>query len=153
MNYKRYGSELFWGVPLIVLGVLFLLNNFFGLGHFFGVLIPGAIGAAFLYVFYYDRRHWWAIIPGGILVSSAFSGLVGYGWGRGSLQTIGVGLTFLAVWYFTGPEHRQRWAIWPGGILFVIGVLQLLSALAVWGVIWPLILIGIGVYSLTRRRP
>lgn len=153
MNDKRYRSEVLWGVPLIAIGVLLLIGNFIYLGNLTGALVTGAIGAAFLWVFYNDRRHWWAIIPGGILVTSAFAMLIGpWGWGRGALHTIGLGVTFLAVWFLTGPENRQHWAVWPGGILLAIGVLQLLGSLHVWGVLWPLILIAIGVYALTRHR-
>lgn len=148
MNERRNSLEVMWGVPLIVLGVVILLGNFFNLGHLIGGLITGAIGAAFVWVFLTDHRHWWALIPGGVLLGSALSVLLP--WTQGSLSTLGLGLGFMAIWYLTTPYNHQSWAIWPGGILTIIGVLHFFGAIGVGAYLWPLVLIGIGVWLLTR---
>jgi hypothetical protein len=58
-------------------------------------------------------------------------------------------------------SRQNRWqrnsgAFWGGGILIVIGLYFLLANLGLlnwldWKVVWPVILIGLGVYLVARR--
>jgi hypothetical protein len=59
------------------------------------------------------------------------------------------------------PSRQDRWqrrssAFWGGGILIVIGLYFLLANLGLlnwldWKVVWPVVLIALGVYLVARR--
>ena len=172
------------GALLIVLGILFLLQNFNLLGSFESILwlaIFGIGGLVFLWVFFSNREQWWAIIPGFTLLGLAL--LVGFGdrlgaWGGaiflgaiglsfwviyvlrrdfwwaiipgGALVTLalvaglsdlipnedtaiggvlflGLALTFLLVYLAPTPQGHMKWALYPAGILAVMGILMIMS--------------------------
>jgi phage shock protein C len=59
-------------------------------------------------------------------------------------------------WFGPGYPGRQR-GLWFGAVVIALGVYFLLANLGIfngfnWGVVWPIILIVIGVLFLTRRR-
>ena len=64
-------GRLIWGVALIAIGFFFLAQQ---LGLFGSLELPfwafafGLLGLIFLFTFITDRRQWWALIPGFILL-------------------------------------------------------------------------------------
>ncbi len=56
----------------LILGELFRFN-----GEFVGAFVMFAIAFPFFYVFFHNREHWWALIPGGIMGSIGLGLLVG----------------------------------------------------------------------------
>jgi hypothetical protein len=110
------------GALLVVIGVLFLMQNFdlFGdLENLIWLVLFGGSGLAFLYVFATNQQRWWAVIPGFVLLSLGV--LVGFGdrlgpWG-GALFLGSIGLAF-GVIYFV---HRDFWwAVIPAGVLVTL---------------------------------
>ncbi len=127
MKLKWFGSTTFWGIVLILAGVLFLLQNLGILpaGSLFIGGVLGFFGLLFLSAYVGDRQHWWALIPGIILlglasliVMDAFFPAAASAWG-GSVFLGGIGLSFWAV-YLARREHW--WAIIPGGVVTTLAV-------------------------------
>ena len=129
-------SRIVWGILLIVLGTLFLLQTFGILGWLttiVWVFLFGAAGLAFLFVFLSDGAHWWALIPGFTLLG--LSALIGLDWlfptvadaVGGAVFLGGVGLSFWAV-YLVRREHW--WAVIPGGVMFTLALVAALSPVA-----------------------
>lgn len=119
-----------------------------------GGLFLGSIGAGFGLVYLTDPRKWWALIPGGVMVTLgivAAADEIGPGLDSGGLFFIGLGLTFLLVALAPGGEAR-RWALIPAAVLLVMGTMLGLSALAMFGSLWPVALIAGGLYLLWRNR-
>lgn len=117
------------GALLIVLGLLFLLQNFGvfgGLENVIWLVLFGAGGLAFLWVFLSNQAQWWAIIPGFTLLGIAL--LIGFGerlgtWG-GALFLGAIGLSFWVIYLL----HREHWwAIIPGGALATLALVAGLS--------------------------
>lgn len=125
---RFFRSRTIWGILLIVMGILFLMESL-------GILVLGAtwavlfalVGLAFGYTFLENREAWWAIIPALVLLSlgaliglDAYAPALGNQWG-GSIFLLGLALSFWIIFFVTGLE--QWWAVIPGGILLVIAVL------------------------------
>jgi hypothetical protein len=139
---------------LIGVGVLFLLGQFaFFPG--FGDIVLLLIGGVFLYAYFSTKPAYRIgfLIPGAILtgigVGTFLSHLPGidllFG---GNIVAITLGLGFCAIWFF---DRRHWWSLIPGGIILLGG----LSSIFRVGALWPIVLIGLGVYLLyeqTRRR-
>jgi hypothetical protein len=130
---KWYESRVVWGIVLILLGGLFLLQT---LGLFEGIvalvwaLLFGAGGLFFLFLFLSRRVFWWALIPGftllGLAALVALETLlpeVGGAWG-GALFLGGIGLSFWAVYFV---RHEHWWAIIPGGTMFTLALVAAVS--------------------------
>jgi hypothetical protein len=118
-----------------------------------GSLFLGSIGVAFWLIYALDRRMWWAIIPGGALLTlAAVAGLDQLqGIEGGGVLFLGLGLTFglLAI----APLENGltlRWAYIPAGILLLMGTLLLFGFSRAMGYIWPAALILGGLLLLTR---
>jgi hypothetical protein len=71
---KRGFGALVWGGMLIILGLFLLLENLDLLGDWKAPvwsLILGAISLMFLATFVADRKQWWALIPGVVILGIA----------------------------------------------------------------------------------
>jgi len=131
---RKLEARVIWGILLIAGGILFLLQNFGlfgGLLTLLWVLIFGAAGAVFLFVFLINRAHWWAVIPGfallGLAALIALDQLVpqaGEAWG-GTIFLGGIGLSFWVI-YFVNREHW--WAIIPGGVMLTLALIAGLAS-------------------------
>ena len=131
---KTLGSRLFWGIILILGGILFLLENL-NVITFSGIIFAfvfAVVGLAFTYEFLSNRDHWWAIIPGLVLLSigaiiavnnlfPTFGELV-----SGALILGGIGLAFLVV-YIVRPAFW--WAIIPAGTMLTLAAITILGQL------------------------
>lgn len=146
---KILANRLFWGIVLILGGILFLLQNlgiFQGSDLFWGVSLAVA-GILFLGVFYGDRQHWWALIPGMVLLSigvlillSAF--VPGFDEGLGGLIILaGIGLGFIFVYL---ADHAHWWALIPGGILVTLGIVAASDQFVSEGATGGILFVGFG---------
>ncbi len=128
---KLLESRIFWGLLLVVGGVLFLLENLgiFKLGSLFWAILMAAGGIFFLALVQRSRDNWWALIPAFALIGLALSvglelfypdaaDVVG-----GGLVLAGLALGFWAIYLFT----RQWWAIIPGGVLVTLAGMAMLD--------------------------
>jgi hypothetical protein len=173
-------GNLFWGIVLGFAGIAFLSSFFFDRRHWWPLipgftllalalmLIPeifaegqaarlggsvflGGIGLGFFAVYLAERSNWWAIIPGGVLLTLAtVAGLEGRLADTGAVFFLGLGLTFILVAIFPTPDGPMRWAFIPAGILLFIGLLIMVAAGHLVNLILPIALIVAGLYLLIR---
>lgn len=126
----------------------------------------GGLALAFGSIYLAARtERWWAILPGGFML--VLAAVVGASpWVAtteilAALLFVGLGLVFFVL-YFLDQKRRQWWALIPGSVLLVFGILALSSGglaeseaqagLLRW---WPLalILVGLLVGLRPRRTP
>lgn len=148
------------GVLLVGAGILVLLQNLgivrSGLSLLWALCFLAG-GAVFTFVFFNDRKNWWAIIPGFTLLGIGALILVdwalpvsGERWG-GGLFLGALGASF---WVIYANRRDQWWPIIPGGVLITVAIATLLEDLVNPGFdTGSLILLGLGatfflVYSL-----
>lgn len=127
---KRIDFRILFGALLIGAGVLFLLQTFNIIPNAWSILwsIAFLVGSGvFFYVYFTDRKQWWALIPamtllglaGTVIVESYLTGIGNLG---GALFLGGIGLSFWVI-YLTNRDFW--WAIIPGGVLFTLGVVTI----------------------------
>ncbi len=177
-----HAGDLFWAVVLLLIGVVFLvtfLNNradwwalipgiiltFLGILVLLNLVVPGfsgswigplflaGIGLAFWAVYLNNHGFWWAIIPGGALLTLAVvAGLSDTvpGMETGGIFFLGLGVTFALLSVLpsgTGPENRPlRWALIPAAVLAGIGLIIMAETASLINYIWPALLILGGIY-------
>jgi hypothetical protein len=129
-----------------------LFPNFSGV--FGGAAFLAVIGLSFWIVYFMNRTYWWAVIPGGALLTLAVvAGLPGIVPGEylGGVFFLGLGLTFGLVAILPTPGGRMRWALIPGGILFAMGIFITAISTQYANLIWPIALIIAGLYLFFGR--
>jgi hypothetical protein len=179
-------TTLFWSVAFAAAGAVFLYVFFTGLHTRWWAAIPGftllglaatifydrfapplfsdigaavflaSIGVGFVAIFFTNREHWWAIIPGGALLSVASVVLVNQAGisflNPASVLFIGLGLTFgLLGLMSTYLNTNLRWAYIPAAILLVMGIVIFTPFIGSLGWILPMALIAGGAYLILRR--
>jgi len=127
-----------------------------------GFVFLAGIGLAFGIIYFFNRSFWWAVIPGGVLVTLAVvSVLDNYevGIDTGGIFFLGLGLTFALLGLLPAKEGGQpvylRWAFIPAIVLLIIGAFITASSVSVINYIWPVVLIVAGLAMLLtvlRRR-
>lgn len=161
-----------WALLFLVGGVAFLYLHridktcwwalipgfgFLGLGA--AVLMPGdaggsfflgLTGAGFAAVYLNDRRRWWAIIPAGSLLTLALVAWLDVWTGDASwLFFLGLAATFGTLVALPEGKGKQRWAIYPALGTLALALVTLVSS-GVGGLLFPLLLIGLGALQLWR---
>ena len=125
---KILSSRIFWGLVLVFGGILLLLDTFgiLNVGEFFWTVVTAVVGLLFLSLFVTNRDHWWALIPGIILLTiSAIIGLYlflpGFSDTNLSIPILlgGFALSFLLVYI---AERANWWAIIPAGVITTIAI-------------------------------
>jgi hypothetical protein len=146
-----------WAVipGMALLGIAVLIGlSIVGLdGPFGGAVFLGALSVAFWLVYLRSRENWWAIIPGGVLLTLAI--VAGLGevmpWMEtGGLFFLGMALTFALVYFLPTREERMTWALIPAGVLLVIGLIVIVATSTVLSFLWPVALILVGAYLVYR---
>ena len=143
------------GFALLGLAALITLDQFLprvgdALG---GTIFLGGIGLAFWVIYFLNREHWWAVIPGGVMFTVALvAGLdaVFEGAETGGVLFLGLGLTFGLLSLLPTPQGRMRWAIIPAAVLLVMGLLITAATTGILEYLWPAALIVVGLYLLFR---
>ena len=116
-----------------------------------GAVFLGCVGLAFWLVYLRKREQWWAIIPGGVLVTLAFvAGLESLADWTDVIFFLGLAATFGLVAILPNQTHDTRWAFIPAGILFILGFALFAPLQSVMQIIWPLALVGLGVFIMIR---
>lgn len=136
------------GLVLILLGVAFLLRDYFSIGPEFLLIVVGLI---FL-VAYVFARMYGLLIPGMLLLGLGFGLMYQRTSNAGSAVPLGLGLGFIAIFAvdFIATRARHRWwPLIPGAALMIPGIVDTFPAARVWlekG--WPVILIVAGLIVL-----
>lgn len=132
-----------------------------GSGQWTEVPFLALLSTGFWAVYLQDHRRWWAVIPGGALLTLAVvTGVTEAVGGRmiGAILLFGLAVTFMLVAVLPSGGSRHWWA-WivaaalAAGALVVL--LQAAELLVVLNYVWPLAVIGGGAYllwSAWRRR-
>jgi len=142
------------GLGLLSLGVLLVIDEFLPGASWTGAIFLGGIGASFWLIYFTNREQWWAIIPGGVLLTlSLVAGLdpILSGDAGGGIFMLGLGLTFCLVGLIPTSQGRMMWAFIPAAVLLLIGVFLISSLLPLWNMIWPVVLILLGAYFIFRN--
>jgi hypothetical protein len=126
---KRIDFRILLGALMIlggILGLLELLGVIPQASAFFWAIVSGIGALAFLYIFFTNRLHWWAAIPGFTLAGLAVASFLPVGFGWSGLAFLGsIGLGFFAVYLH---DRRRWWALIPGGVMVTLGIVAMLSA-------------------------
>jgi hypothetical protein len=145
------------GLVLISIGVLIGLERFAprGIGDWGGVLVLSGIGLAFWVIYFVKREHWWAIIPGSVMLTLALMigltpALESVGLDTGGFFLMGLGLTFGLLAFLPSPQGRMKWALIPAAVLLVIGLLITAAAAELVQFVGPAALILVGLYLILR---
>lgn len=116
-----------------------------------GAVFLGMAGLAFMLIYITHRQQWWAIIPGGVLLTLAGVTLIpDESAVSGSVFFLGMAVTFGLVYILPKPGGRLTWAVFPAITLFLIGALVLVGVTDLIDFIWPAILLFGGIYVLYR---
>ncbi len=143
------------GLVLLGLGLVIALSLLFpgDAGAWIGGVFLAMIGAAFWIVYLTNREYWWAIIPGGTLVTLgvvAGATALWSGIELGGVFFAGLGVTFLLVAVAPGQNGQLRWAYIPATVMLVMAVFIMLAATPLINYIWPLALLAAGCFLLYR---
>jgi hypothetical protein len=152
-NRQKWGW-LIPGVSLIGIAISNLVELIAGTADLFSeFIILSGIGLSFILVYLNDRINWWALIPGGLLISLGVGEVLGTiepAWVEsGSILFLGLGVTFLILYLLPTPYGRLKWALIPSIILLALGsVLAFSENIEIGGFIGPAIIIIAGVIIL-----
>jgi hypothetical protein len=146
---RNHWWALFPAFGLLIGGSIIFLENVYPAfpDELSGAIAMTGIGLAFLLIFVSNIANWWALIPAGVLFSSAtalFMSTFSPGLETGGVFLIGLGLTFGVIGLVPTKQGRMRWAFIPALVLVVIGLILLITSFNLLGLIWPLALIGLG---------
>ena len=118
-----------------------------------GALFLGGVGLAFWIIYFINRKHWWAVIPGGVMFTLALvAGLspIYEGPAMGGVFFLGLGLTFGLLSFVPTPHGRMKWALIPAAVLLVMGLLITAITTGILDVLFAAVLILVGLYFLFR---
>ena len=150
-------SDMVIGVGLIILGILFLFENFGYIEFNFKDVWPVFVilaGVGFWIGFLQDRKNSGLLMPGSILL---IYGLMFFycslnGWGYMSDLwpgfIIGPGIGFFMMYLF---GEKEKGLLIPASILTGIGALFLISHSGIWRY-WPVALIIIGIILIVKNQ-
>jgi hypothetical protein len=150
-------KEQWWAIipGLTLLGLslsgLDSLLNFYPGSSWTGAVFLGCIGLAFWLIYLRRQDHWWAIIPGGVLLTlAAVAGLDNIlDWSE-VIFFLGLAVTFALVGILPN-QLDTRWAFIPAAVLAVLGVALFAPFRSAMLLIWPVALIALGVFILFRN--
>lgn len=155
--YARF-REHWWaiipGVILITLGLVITLGEL-GLDAWGGVAMLAGVGLAFVGVLLARPELWWPIIPAGVMFSLATLVAVEErtAWAHPEAALfLGLGATFALLATVRAGERRMRWPLIPAAVLFLFGLAMAIGQAELLNLIWPLALIGGGIYVALRGR-
>lgn len=114
-----------------------------------GLLFLGSIGVGFALVYVSDRRQWWALIPAGALLTVGTVSALPEN-AQGGTLFLGLAATFAVVALAPPVGVRQSWAWFPAAALAILGVLHLMGVDDLAGLLWPVVIIAVGLFFLVR---
>ncbi|KPL07774.1 hypothetical protein AMJ86_02905 [bacterium SM23_57] len=142
------------GLGLISLAVLIVLDALLPGADWLGAIFLAGIGLSFWLIYAINTENWWAVIPGGVLVTLAIvAGIDPFVEGDigGGIFMFGLGLTFGLLGVLPIQDGRMKWAFIPAVVLIIIGFFLISPLLPYVNYIWPLALIILGGYFIIRN--
>jgi hypothetical protein len=148
---------IFPAMPMLAVAALMLLQAIApALADVIGAaLFLSLVSLGFWMVYAVRRDFWWAIIPGGAIATTAVIALLANvvpAAESTALMLLGIGLTFLVLYFLPEGRGRQPWAIIPGGILIIIAALTGIAFGTMARLFWPLLFIVGGLFLVLRSR-
>lgn len=149
------------GITLLGLGISNLVTLIPGVGDSFsGFFALAGIGLGFALIYLNNRENWWALIPGGVLVSlsvvTLFEDAKFSNFDSGGILFLGIGLTFLLLYLLPTPFGRLNWALIPAIIMILFGlVIGFGGQYDIWGYVGPVVIILLGgliLYNAFRKN-
>ncbi len=140
-KHNNRGQNWVWGLVLIALGGLFLLNRLFDFHT--GLLIPavilGGIGLTFFIIYADNHERWWALIPTYVMWALAAAFSIGSIFPEllGMLLPMMLGLPFF---YLYLRNNDYWWALIPAYTLFAAGLIVFVGVVFDGRFIAPLIM-------------
>ena len=121
--------------------------------NFSGSIFLFMLGLGFLLIYFSNRINWWAIIPSGVMMSLTAVTLLDdlapqFRFESGGALFIGLGLTFLVLYFLPVEGQKLSWAIFPSIILIIFGLFVGFERQEAWSFIWPSLIILFGIYFL-----
>ena len=119
-----------------------------------GAFFLTGISLGFWLIYLTNREFWWAIIPGGVLLTLSavvFADDWIAGDSGGGVFFLGLALTFVGVALLAKPRENFWWAYIPAAVLFVMGVFLIGPLQSVFNYVWPVALILAGGFLLFRN--
>jgi hypothetical protein len=144
------------GVTLATLAVLILVPAFIPAlnGPFWGGFFLAGIGLSFWVVYLINPQFWWAVIPGGVLVTLAvISGLpeIAGGESGGAILFVGLATTFGLLMILPTGAKRMTWPLYPAAAcLGVAAIISLSSNNRLLNLAGPAVLIIAGLFLVAR---
>ena len=138
---------------LIAIGIIIFMDNQLPAEaqRWSGAVFLGLLSLAFLLIYVFHRENWWAIIPGGVLLTLAVVNLVSENdLLSGGVFFLGMAVTFGLLYALPNPSGKQKWALYPAGVLFLVGVLVTLGSVNILQYVWPIGLLAAGGYFIYR---
>ena len=132
-------------MALISLGLIIFMGQEDFANEWTGAVFLGMLGLSFWLIYAFHPLHWWAVIPGGVLFTLAAVSMLAEGGDlSGGVFFLGMALTFGLVYLLPNPLGKLTWALYPAGILFLIGALVLLGTTSLINFVWPVVLLAAG---------
>lgn len=121
-------------------------------GRLGGMFVLGFIGLSFWIIYFLSKERWWAIIPGGVMVTLAVITIIEDSGGMvvPSLLFLGIGGTFALLALLPTGEGRKVWPWYPAGACLLLGTAFALSEGSWLNYVWPAVLMVVGVYMIAR---
>ena len=143
------------GCVLLSLGILIGLDELAPMvsSNLGGALVLGSISLSFWTIYFTKREYWWAIIPGGIMLTLAIITIVesvARELEVGGILFLGMGATFGILSLLPNPQGRMKWPLIPAAVLLLMGVLLTAASASVLNYIWPTALVLAGFYLIYR---
>lgn len=139
-------------ILLAIALMLFVTNIFVLKDSLIAPFVLFAIAAPFLFVYFNNRQNWWALIPAYVMiVIGIMVGLIETNVLDDLLVPAYINLAIALPFFWIYFRNRDaRWALFPGGIMGLIGLGFLFSE-PIGQFIFPLAMIAAGVWVLYRQ--
>ena len=139
-----------WWAALPGMGLLGLAGTVFLPGNWSEMAFLLSLGIGFWLWYLARREFWWAIILGGLFVSISLEAgldhLILPVLDSGIVFFLGLAGTFALVAWLT----RAKWVWWLAAGLTILGLLVGLESVTASGIVWGILLIGVGGYLILR---
>lgn len=135
-------------------GTIFVETFLPGTSNLSGALFLAGVGLGFWVIYLTHRDFWWALIPGGVLITLGAVTLSEdwlEGDSGGGVFFMGLAFTFFLVALLARPRENFWWAYIPAAVLFVLGVFLIGPLQSVFNYVWPVALIAAGGILLFRN--